>query len=150
MGRPRTKKRALDKIIQKSHDSQQHWRSGASPGVANLCLNLGHPSKSKRRIMCFLVGVLVRVQAPRWISGASNHAPTTMGTTIALLSIATTFFVLVANEGSFESPLPAVDPDGRSLIERLTTSFKRQLLSAPSNMRPDPKAPTRAKRKPSH
>ena len=53
--------------------------------------------------MCFLVGVLVRVQAPRWISGASNHAPTTMGTTIALLSIATTFFVLVANEGSFES-----------------------------------------------
>ena len=55
-----------------------------------------------RCIMCLLDGVLIGIQAPRWVvhqrllfsssfssSGASNHAPLTMGIAVALLSIAT-------------------------------------------------------------
>ena len=51
--------------------------------------------------MCLLDGVLVGVQAPRWMvhqwllfassfsgSGASNHVPPTMGITVTLSSIA--------------------------------------------------------------
>ena len=54
-----------------------------------------------RCIMCLLDGVLIGIQAPRWVvhqrllfsssfssSGASNHAPLTMGIAVALLSIA--------------------------------------------------------------
>ena len=42
----------------------------------------------------------------------------------------------------------AVDSGGRQLTERTTTSPIRRLSSAPSNLRPDSKALTRAQRKP--
>ena len=36
MGRSWSEKRALARILTKSRVPQQHWRSGAPPGVANL------------------------------------------------------------------------------------------------------------------
>ena len=71
--------------------------------------------------MCLLVGVAVKVQAPRWVvyqrlvlgssfcgCGSSNLEPPTIRIVVALSSVAATIpsLALVANDGLFESPRP--------------------------------------------
>ena len=120
------------------------------------------PGTKPRGIMCLLVGVVARVQAPRWVvcqrfvlsssfggCGSSNLEPPTMGIAVALSSIAAAIplHALVTNDGSLESqrPPPSIHMVGRSLGGQLR---RRQAASlAPSNLRRDSKAPARWKRK---
>ena len=114
MGRSRTKKHVVARILTKSHDLQQYWRSGAPAGVANSGLVFEPGAPIPWGSICLVDGVFVEVQAPRWVvhqrlflplferfwrvkSQANGH-----GNNRRLIVDCDGFsFALVANDGSF-------------------------------------------------
>ena len=90
------------------------------------------PGTTSRDIMCLLVGVVAKVQAPRWVvcqrlvfsssfcgCGSSNLEPPTMGIAVALLSIAAAIPLRWWRMRLVRKPTtPSVDLHGRLLIGR--------------------------------
>ena len=110
--------------------------------------------------MCVLDGVLVGVQAPRWMvhqrllfassfsgSGASKHAPPTMGITVALSSIATAIPLRWRQMMARSKANNPVRQFGWSAADRADKNIADMaILLAPLNLRRDSMTPAGAKR----
>ena len=118
------------------------------------------PGTNPRSIMCLLDSVLVGVQAPHWVmhqrllfassfsgSGASKHAPPTMGITVALSSIATAIPLRWRQMMARSKAHDPVHRFGWSSADRADNSVADMAIPlAPLNLRRGSMAPAGAKR----